>query len=257
MTADWSGRVAVVTGGSRGIGHAVARRFAERGASVLITSRKEAAVRGAVEAIPGDVVGIAAHAADEDAARRCFDLAVERWGRVDVLVNNVGVNTYVGATTAMDRRGWDKTIEVNLWAPLMWIRLALAAGLDRSGDGAVVNISSNLSLAPGGPSGAYGMTKAALNYLTQQLAVELAPAVRVNAVAPGVVDTDMAAVLVAQGETLTKQWPLPRFGAPDDVADAVEFLAGPQSSWLTGQIMTVDGGARLVSTRDLLSWDGG
>lgn len=255
MTAQWTGRVAVVTGGSRGIGHAIAQRLAERGASVVITSRREASV--ATAAIPGDVVGVAAHVADEDAAQRCFDLAVHRWGRVDVLINNVGVNTHVGPTTAMDRRAWDKMIEVNLWAPLLWTRLALEAGLGRSGDGAVVNISSNLSIAPGGPSGVYGMTKAALNYLTQQLAVELAPAVRVNAVAPGVVDTDMAAMLVAQGEALTKQWPLPRYGAPLDIADAVEFLAGPQSSWMTGQILTVDGGARLVTNKDLLEWDGG
>jgi NAD(P)-dependent dehydrogenase (short-subunit alcohol dehydrogenase family) len=256
VTSDWSGRVAVVTGGSRGIGHAIARRFAERGASVAITARREDSVQAAVAALEGDVIGIAAHAADPDAAARCFEQIAGRWGRVDVLVNNVGVNVHFGATTDIERRAWDKTVEVNLWAPLMWTRLALAAGLDRSGAGAIVNVSSNLALAPGGPSGVYGMTKAALNYLTQQLAVELAPAVRVNAVAPGVVDTDMAAMLVAQGDALTKQWPIPRFGAPADIADIVEFLAGAESSWLTGQVVVIDGGARLVTNKDLLDWAG-
>ena len=163
----------MVTGGSRGIGYGVAARFAQRGARVLLTSRK------------AEAVAAAAHVADEEG-------------------------------------------------------------------GAVVNVSSNLALAPGGPSGVYGASKAALNYLTQQLAVELAPGVRVNAVAPGVVDTDMATVLVAQGDRLAGRWPLPRFGAPVDVADVVEFLAGPQSSWLTGQILVVDGGARLVGGTDVI-----
>lgn len=257
MTADWTGRVAVVTGGSRGIGQAIARRFAERGASVAITGRREETVASAVAAIKGDVIGIAAHAADPAAAAQCFDQVVAQWGRVDVLVNNVGINVHFGATTEIERRAWDKTLEVNLWAPLMWTRLALAAGLGESGAGAIVNISSNLALAPGGPSGVYGMTKVALNYLTQQLAVELAPGVRVNAVAPGVVDTDMAAMLVAQGDALTKQWPIPRFGQPVDIAGIVEFLAGPDSSWLTGQVVVIDGGARLVTNKDLLDWAGG
>jgi NAD(P)-dependent dehydrogenase (short-subunit alcohol dehydrogenase family) len=223
---------------------------------VAITARREESVQAAVAALDGDVIGVAAHAADPDAASRCFDQVAQRWGRVDVLVNNVGVNVHFGATTAIDRRAWDKTVEVNLWAPLQWTRLALEAGLDQSGTGAVVNVSSNLAQAPGGPSGVYGMTKAALNYLTQQLAVELAPAVRVNAVAPGVVDTDMAALLVAQGEALTKQWPIPRFGVPTDIADIVEFLAGTESSWLTGQVVVIDGGARLVTSKDLLNWTG-
>ncbi|MCU1655486.1 MAG: NAD(P)-dependent oxidoreductase [Pseudonocardiales bacterium] len=253
----WADRVAVVTGASRGIGHGIARRLAERGASVLITSRKEDAVRAAAAALPGDVLGVATHVADEDGARRCFAAAVDRWGHVDVLVNNVGVNVHIGPTIGIAKVAWDKTIEVNLWAPLTWTRLALQAGLGRSGTGAVVNVSSNLSLAAGGPSGVYGLTKAALNYLTQQLAVELAPDVRVNAVAPGVIDTDMAAMLVAQGDALSKQWPLPRFGRPIDIADAVEFLAGPRSSWMTGQIIVVDGGARLVGAKELLDRDGG
>jgi NAD(P)-dependent dehydrogenase (short-subunit alcohol dehydrogenase family) len=257
MSADWAGRVAIVTGGSRGIGNGIATRFAELGASVLITARKADAVRAAAESMPGDVLSMAAHAADEGAARACFDAAVERWGHVDILVNNAGVNVHLGSTPSIERRGFDKTVEVNLWAPLMWTRLALDAGLGKAGDGAIVNVSSNLSIAPGGPSGIYGMTKAALNYLTAQLAVELAPSVRVNAVAPGVVDTDMATMLVAQGEALTKQWPLPRFGHPVDFADAVEFLAGPASSWMTGQVLVIDGGARLVGSKDLCDWNGG
>lgn len=254
---SWAGRAVVVTGASRGIGNGIARRFAELGAGVLITSRKQAAVEAAAAQLPGDVLALAAHVADEDAARSCFAAARDRWGRVDALVNNVGVNVHVGPTTAMARTAWDKTLEVNLWAPLMWTRLALEAGLGDSGDGAVVNVSSNLSIAPGGPSGAYGMTKAALNYLTRQLAVELAPSVRVNAIAPGVVDTEMARILVEQGQALLDLWPLPRFGTPSDVADAVEFLAGPRSSWMTGQVLVVDGGARLTTTKDLLEHHSG
>jgi NAD(P)-dependent dehydrogenase (short-subunit alcohol dehydrogenase family) len=255
---SWDERVVVVTGGSRGIGYGIAARFAERGARVMFTSRKAEAVAAATRSLPGDVVGVVAHVADEAAARGCLATALARWGRVDVLVNNVGVNPHFGATLDVDRPRWDKIFEVNLWAPLMWTRLAVEAGLGRQGKGegtwvgAVVNVSSNLALAPGGPSGVYGASKAALNYLTQQLAVELAPAIRVNAVAPGVVDTDMATVLVAQGEKLAGRWPLPRFGAPVDVADVVEFLAGPQSSWLTGQILVVDGGARLVGGTDVI-----
>ncbi len=255
--AGWQGRVAVVTGASRGIGNGIARRFAELGASVVITSRKPEAITAAAAELPGEVVPVAAHVADEAAARACFATAVDRWGHVDILVNNVGLNLHVGATTQMTRSAWDKTLEVNLWAPLLWTRLALESGIGHSGSGAIVNVSSNLALSPGGPSGAYGMTKAALNYLTQQLAVELAPAVRVNAIAPGVVDTEMASMLVNQGDELFKNWPLPRVGQPADIADAAEFLAGPGSSWMTGQVIVVDGGARLTTMKDLLDWNAG
>jgi NAD(P)-dependent dehydrogenase (short-subunit alcohol dehydrogenase family) len=253
--ADLSGRVAVVTGGSRGIGRAIARRFAERGARVIISSRRAEGLAAAAAELSGEVgvgevVAVAAHVADEEAAKRCFGDAVDRWGRVDVLVNNAGTNPHFGRTVDVDRGRWDKIIEVNLWATLRWTQLALEAGLGRSGVGSVINVSSNLSYAPGGPSGVYGLSKAALNYLTRQLAVELGPDVRVNAIAPGVIETDMAQVLVRRGEALSGQWPLPRFGLPVDVADVAEFLASPASSWMTGQILTVDGGAGLVGRRE-------
>jgi NAD(P)-dependent dehydrogenase (short-subunit alcohol dehydrogenase family) len=248
----WNDRVVVITGGSRGIGYGIAGRFAQRGARVLLTSRKADAVAAAARSLPGDVVGVAAHVADEAAARDCMAEALARWGRIDTLVNNVGINPYFGTTLDADRLLWDKLFETNLWAPLMWTRLAIEAGLGREMDATVVNLSSNLALAPGGPAGVYGTSKAALNYLTQQLAVELAPSVRVNAVAPGVVDTAMATLLIAQGDRLAGRWPLPRFGVPTDVADVVEFLAGPHSSWLTGQILVVDGGARLVGGTEIL-----
>jgi NAD(P)-dependent dehydrogenase (short-subunit alcohol dehydrogenase family) len=243
-----AGKAAVITGASRGIGLAIARRFHRQGAHVLICSRKADAIAEAAESIdggPGEVLAMAAHAADEDAAARCFAAAMERWGGVDVLVNNAATNPQFGPTIEVDRRAWDKIIEVNLWAPLRWTQLAAQASLGRDGLGSVINISSNLAMNPGGPGGVYGMSKAALIYLTQQLATELGPTVRVNAIAPGVVDTKMATALVSMGASLYRGWPLPRFGLPDDVASAAEFLASDASAWMTGQVLVVDGGAGL------------
>jgi NAD(P)-dependent dehydrogenase (short-subunit alcohol dehydrogenase family) len=239
----------VVTGASRGIGLAIARRFHDRGAHVLISSRKASAIAEAARSLgdsgPGEVLAMAAHVADEDAAARCFTAATQRWGGVDVLVNNAATNPQFGPTISVDRRAWDKIVEVNLWAPLRWTQLAAQASLGRDGLGSVINISSNLAMMPGGPSGVYGMSKAALIYLTQQLATELGPSVRVNAIAPGVVDTKLAAPLVSQGASVCGWWPLPRFGLTDDVASAAEFLASGDSAWMTGQVLVVDGGAGL------------
>ena len=212
------GLAVVVTGGSRGIGRAIAHRMAERGADFLIASRKatdvEGAANGIAEATGADVIGRAAHVADEDAARAALDAAVERWGRVDVLVNNAATNPQFGRTLDVDRARWDKIVEVNLWSVLRWTRLAEASGLGRDRPGSVINVSSNLASAP------------------------------------GVVDTDMARMLVEQGDEVTAGWPLPRFGRPRDVADAAEFLASDASSWMTGQILVVDGGAGLAGRQE-------
>jgi NAD(P)-dependent dehydrogenase (short-subunit alcohol dehydrogenase family) len=243
-----AGKAAVITGASRGIGLAIARRFHRLGAHVLICSRQADAIAEAAESLdggPGEVLAMAAHAADEDAAERCFAAARERWGGVDVLVNNAATNPQFGPTIEIDRRAWDKIVEVNLWAPLRWTQLAAQASLGRDGLGSVINISSNLAFRPGGPGGVYGLSKAALIYLTQQLATELGPTVRVNAIAPGVVETRMATALVSQGARLYSGWPLPRFGLPDDIASAAEFLASSASAWMTGQVLVVDGGAGL------------
>ena len=145
------------------------------------------------------------------------------------------------------RAQFDKIMEVNLWAPIEWTNVAVGAGLGDH-DGCVINIVSNTTLMYGVPVGTYSASKAALVHMTRQLAVELGRRhVRVNAIAPGVVDTDMARGLTSQGAALYGGWPIPRFGQPDDVAGVALFLAGPAASWMTGQVLVIDGGASLLS----------
>jgi NAD(P)-dependent dehydrogenase (short-subunit alcohol dehydrogenase family) len=241
-----NGKVAIVTGGSRGIGEAIARRLVADGASVLIASRKPDQLEAAAQRIGGDVLAVAAHVAEDGAAERCMDAANDRWGHIDVLINNAGINPHAGSIESLTRAQFTKLTDVNLWGPLSWANAAVRAGLGADG-GVIVNISSASSLMYGAPVGPYATTKAALNYLTKHLAVELAPHIRVNAIAPGVVATAMATALTDQGTDLCSQWPVPRFGEPEDVAALAAFLAGPDSSWLTGQVIAVDGGASLLS----------
>ncbi len=248
MPDTMHGKVAVVTGASRGIGLGIARRFHARGAKVVLCARNADAVEAAARALDPtgeSVVGLSARVSDEDAARSALAGARDRWGSLDVLVNNAGVNPHFGTTLSVDRGRWQKIVDVNLWAPLRWTQIAVEEGLGADGPGAVLMISSNLAATPGSPSGVYGLSKVALNYLTAQLAVELGPGTRVNAIAPGVVDTKMAEPLVAHGESVFGHWPLPRFGQPHDIAAAAEFLTTEASSWVTGQVLTVDGGALL------------
>ncbi|WP_345529059.1 SDR family oxidoreductase [Nocardioides endophyticus] len=248
VAATMTGRVAVVTGASRGIGLAVAERLHGLGARVVLTARNADVVKAAAARLDPSgetAVGVALHVSDEDGARAVLAAARERWGSLDVLVNNAAVNPHFGPTSTVDRGRWTKIIDVNLWAPLRWTQLAVEEGLGATGPGAVLMVSSNLARTPGSPSGVYGMGKAALDYLTAQLAVELGPRIRVNGVAPGVVDTRFSAPLVAHGEAVYGGWPVPRFGQPTDVAAAAEYLVTDVSSWVTGQVLVVDGGALL------------
>jgi NAD(P)-dependent dehydrogenase (short-subunit alcohol dehydrogenase family) len=239
---DMTGRVAIVTGASRGIGLASAERLAAAGARVVLTSRKQDALDEAAAAIGERAVGFAAHAADADAAEACVRFTLERFGRLDVLVNNAAANPYYGPVMDIDGPRLDKTIDVNLKGPLLWTQVAWRHWLQEHG-GAVVNMASIGGLKVERGLGVYNITKAALIHMTRQLAVELGPGVRVNCLAPGLVKTYFARALwEGQEEELSERFPLKRIGVPEDVAEAVLFLASDASSWITGETIVIDGG---------------
>lgn len=253
MEIRLDGKVALVTGASRGIGRAVAASLAASGADVVLSSRKLDALQATkaeLEAELPDGAGrlmvVAANAGEEDQAAACVEAAVERFERIDVLVNNAATNPYQGPTLGIGRSQFDKTVQVNWYGPLLWSRLAVEAGLGRDGGGAIVNVASIGGLSAEPTIGVYNGTKAALLHLTRQLALELAPDVRVNAVAPGLVKTDMARALWEPAEdALAGHTPLGRLGEPNDVARAVTFLASDAASWITGTTVVVDGGMLL------------
>lgn len=248
MEISFEGKVAVVTGASRGIGRAIATELVESGAHVVLSSRKADALdalRAELDPVGDRVATFAANAGDEDAADACVAFAVERFGAVDVLVNNAATNPYFGPTLDIDRAAFDKTVGVNWYGPLAWTRAAWRAGMAERG-GAVCNLASIGGMAAEPGIGVYNGTKAALVHLTAQLARELAPAVRVNAVAPGLVKTDMARALWEPNEEgIARHLPLQRLGEPADIARAVVFLCSDAASWITGSTLVVDGGALL------------
>jgi NAD(P)-dependent dehydrogenase (short-subunit alcohol dehydrogenase family) len=246
MELSLKNKTALVTGGSRGIGLAIAARFAEAGANVMISSRTAAdlteAAAGLVQGgAPEDrVAWTAAHVGHPEEAQTCVAATVERFGGIDVLVNNAGTNPYFGPMIDIDLARAQKTFEVNQLSVLVWTAAAVRAGLK----GSVINIASvgGLGVEPG--IGWYNVTKAAVLHLTRQLSFELAPDVRVNALAPGLIKTRLAAALwEGPGEDrIAARIPMRRLGVPDDVATAALFLASDASSWVTGETFVVDGG---------------
>ncbi len=245
MDVRLDGRVALVTGSSRGIGLAIAREMARSGARVMISSRKADALEAAVATIDGEAAWTVANAGDPDDAAACVAATVERFGAVDVLVNNAATNPYMGRTIDIDRPRLDKTISVNWAGPLVWTQLAWQAWMQEHG-GSVLNIASIGGLSVETSIGAYNATKAALLHLTRTLAAELAPGVRVNAIAPGLVKTDMARALWEPNEdAMARFLPMQRLGEPADIANAATFLASDHASWITGSTFVVDGGALL------------
>jgi len=248
MEVSIEGKVALITGGSRGIGLATALELANSGAAgVVITSRKaeniEAAKTELVAAGAGGdrILAIEARADDEEAAGRAVAATIERFGSVDILVNNAGTNPAAGMLMEVDLGALDKTWSVNMRAPLLWVRAAHHAWMDKNG-GAIVNVASVAGLRPSPFMGAYNISKAGLIHMTKQLAMELAPKTRVNAVAPGVVKTRLAGALLVDEASTARMHPLGRVGEPDDVARLITFLASDASSWMTGAIIPVDGG---------------
>jgi NAD(P)-dependent dehydrogenase (short-subunit alcohol dehydrogenase family) len=239
---DLSGRTAIITGASRGIGLAIAERLAAAGANVVLTARKQESADAAAEQVGGGAIGVAAHAVDEDAARHCVALALDRFGSIDILVNNAGTNPAFGPLIEQDHARFTKIFDVNLWAPLLWTSLAVKAWMADHG-GAVVNTSSIGGMHQSPAMGLYNATKAALIHVTKQLALELSPGVRVNAICPGVVRTRLAEALWKDHEeAVSGSTALGRIGEPADVAAAVAFLVSDEASWITGETMVIDGG---------------
>jgi NAD(P)-dependent dehydrogenase (short-subunit alcohol dehydrogenase family) len=250
MTSRFAGRVAVVTGASRGIGLAVAARIVAEGGLVCLTARKEDGLRTAVDELNGDgpvrAIAVAGKADDESHQLSTVERVLAEFGRLDVLVNNTGINPSYGPLLDLDTGAARKTLDVNVVAALSWVRVAHRAYLGEHG-GAVVNVASVAGLRPAMGIGFYGISKAALIQLTAQLAVELAPSVRVNAVAPAVVKTRFAAALFeGREEEVSRGYPLGRLGVPEDVAATVAYLASDDAAWVTGQTLVVDGGLTLA-----------
>ncbi|NUR58592.1 MAG: SDR family oxidoreductase [Catenulispora sp.] len=242
-----SGRTAIVTGASRGIGLAIAQALAAGGANVVLTSRTQEHADEAAKQVegPGVAVGYEAHATDEEAARACVAFTVERFGSLDILVNNAGTNPAYGPLIDIEKSRFAKTLDTNLWGPILWTSLAVKAWMGEHG-GAVVNTASIGGIHVAANLGVYNASKAALIHVTKQLALELAPKVRVNAVAPAVVRTRLAESLFADNEeAVAGAYPLGRIGEPRDVSSAVAFLASDAAAWITGETLTIDGGALL------------
>ena len=248
MGRELDGQVALVTGASKGIGLAIAASFAEAGAAVLLSSRKQDGLDEAAAAIrsatPGaQVTTYAANAGDPDQAAACVAACVERLGALDILVNNAATNPSMGATIDADLGAWDKTFQVNVRGCFVWSQLAWRTWM-RDHGGSIINLSSIGGLRGDAAIGVYNTTKAAIVHLTKILAVELGPGVRVNCIAPGLVKTDFARALwEPAGDVVAAGLPLRRLGEPDDIAGAARFLAGPGAGWITGHTLVVDGGA--------------
>ncbi|MGH7271552.1 MAG: glucose 1-dehydrogenase [Polyangiaceae bacterium] len=254
-----AGKVAIITGGSRGIGEAIARTFAAHGAKVVIAARKVEGVNAVAESIAREhgadcVLGIAAHSGKEDDCVRLVAGSIARFGKVDVLVNNAGTNPYFGPLLAADGGSWDKTFEVNLKG-YFWCAREVARHLtSREGGkapsghagGSIINVASVAGLIASPMQGVYSMTKAAVISMTKTLALELGGSnIRVNAIAPGFVDTRLASAILKNDDLLKSvisRTPLGRYGEPDEIAGAALYLASDAASFLTGHTLVVDGG---------------
>jgi NAD(P)-dependent dehydrogenase (short-subunit alcohol dehydrogenase family) len=247
-------QVVVISGASRGIGLAIAAEVLEAGGLVVLSSRKEDNLREAVQELGGPnerISTIVANAGRSEEVDRVIDLAVSRYGRLDGLVNNAATSPYYGPLVDIDDSRMTKTYDTNLAGVMYAVRAAWHAAMKDHG-GAIVNVASIGGLGPGTNIGWYNVTKAAVIHLTKQLAFELGPKVRVNAVAPGVVRTDMARALWEnREEALNASIPLHRIGEPVDIAKLTVFLLSSDSSWITGQTHVIDGGTTIRPSRGL------
>ena len=242
MEISFEGKVALVTGASKGIGKAIAKTLAESGAKVMMSSRKEDALREASKEINGVTEVFAANAGYIASGRECIAATIEKFGGVDILINNAATNPYYGDSLGVDEARFDKTFQVNLKGPLFWTQMAYEMALKEK-PGVILNIASVGGMRTESGLSIYNLTKAALIHFTRQLASEIGPN-RVVGIAPGLVKTDFAAVLVDNfGDALAKRTPLGRLGEPQDIANLAAFLVSDAASWITGETYVIDGGA--------------
>jgi NAD(P)-dependent dehydrogenase (short-subunit alcohol dehydrogenase family) len=253
MTRDFSGRTALVTGASRGIGYAIAAELARCGAAVAIMSRKADDISAAGEQLAKEIDGarvlaVAGNAGNDADREQVVRRTVDEFGSLDILVNNTGINPTYGPLAEADLNAVRKIFDTNVVAALGFVQLVLKAWMAEHG-GSIVNVSSVGGLRSTGVLGAYGASKAALNHLTQELAWQLGPKVRVNAVAPATVKTRFAEALYAgREEEAASTYPMKRLGVPEDVASVVAFLVSDEAAWITGETVRIDGGLLATGT---------
>jgi len=255
MNITLAGKAALVTGASRGIGEAIARWYANAGAKVAISSRKEEGIRAAAErirgAVPGaEIVPFVCHAGKPDQITALIDEVVDKLGGLDVLVNNAATNPYFGPLIGAEQAAFDKTVEVNLRGYFDTAKAAIKHWVDQEKAGAIVNVASVVAIQGAPLQGIYAMTKAGVVSMTKTLAVELGPSgIRVNAIAPGLVETRFAAAIVSNPDMsarVVERTPLGRIAQPDEIAGAALFLASDAASFITGHTLVVDGGMTIA-----------
>jgi NAD(P)-dependent dehydrogenase (short-subunit alcohol dehydrogenase family) len=253
MTSDFTGKVALVTAASRGIGQAIAVELARGGAAVTISSRKPDQIEEAAEQLRAEVpdarvLAVPANTGRDEDRAEVVRRTMDEFGRLDVLINNTGINPIYGPLADADLGAVRKIFDVNVVGALGFVQLALRAWMAEHG-GSIVNIASIAGLRSSGVLAAYGASKAALIRLTEELAWQLGPGVRVNAVAPAVVKTKFAEMLYSEREEeAASAYPMKRLGDPKDVAGLVAFLASDRASWITGETVRVDGGMLATGT---------
>jgi len=247
------GKVAVITGASRGIGRAIALRLARAGAKVVVSSRKlerVQAVADEIEAAGGEARALQAHVGQTDQVQALIAQTMERWGRIDVAVNNAGTNPHFGPLLTADEGQLDKILDTNLKGAFRMCK-AVAPHMEAQGGGKIINVASIAGLRPSPGMGAYSVSKAALIMLTQVLAMELGHAnIQINAIAPGVIKTRFSQMLWQTPQIagpILAHMPLARFGEPEDVAGLALYLASPASDYVTGAVFVVDGGMNVAS----------
>jgi NAD(P)-dependent dehydrogenase (short-subunit alcohol dehydrogenase family) len=249
MSERFAGKTAIITGASRGIGLGIAERLVADGARVVITARNKDALDEAVDHLggPKHALGIAGKADDTEHQGDVIKQTIHSFDSIDFLVNNTGINPAYGPLVDLDLGAARKIIEVNCIAAVSWIQQVHHAWMKEHG-GAIVNVSSLSGVRPAPGIGFYGASKAMLNSLTELLAVELGPEIRVNGVAPAVVKTTFAKALYeGREEESSRAYPLKRLGEPKDIGSVVATLLSEDSAWITGQTVLVDGGLSLTS----------